>query len=163
MLWYAERRRGFVLIEAVVALAILSLVGLALLQATGTQLRAASKAKVLLTEQALAGDRIGALRLLSYDDLRKLPDSLATGAFPPPFDEFTWTAQVDSIKGEYDLFGAQVTIAGRGETFPLETLIHVPRPTTETTQPDGRGGSPNTPTGSTGPGSSPAPTGRGGQ
>jgi prepilin-type N-terminal cleavage/methylation domain-containing protein len=125
---FSEARRGFVLLEAVVALAIIGLVAVALLSTTSSQLRTASKAGVLLTARSLAEDRVAAIRFLNYDDLSDLPDSLAEGRFPPPFDEFEWTAVVEEMEDEYDLFGAEVVITGRGESFPLRTLVHAPRP-----------------------------------
>jgi type II secretory pathway pseudopilin PulG len=71
----SERRGGFVLLEAVVALAIIGLVAVALLSTTSAQLRTASKAGVLLTARSLAEDRIAAIRFLNHDDLADLPDS----------------------------------------------------------------------------------------
>ncbi|MCI0434942.1 MAG: type II secretion system GspH family protein, partial [Gemmatimonadetes bacterium] len=115
-------RPGFVLLEAVVALAIIGLVAVALLSTTGTQLRTTSKANALLTARSLAEDRLAALRFLGYDELQDVPDSLRAGRFPPPFDDFEWTARVDEMEDEYDLFGAEVIVTGRGESFPLRTL-----------------------------------------
>jgi len=117
-----------VLLEAVVALAIIGLVAVALLSTTSSQLRTASKAGVLLTARSLAEDRIAAIRFLNHDDLSDLPDSLAAGRFPPPFEDFEWTATVEPMKDEYDLFGTEVVVSGHGETFPLRTLVHAPRP-----------------------------------
>jgi len=124
-------RSGFVLLEAMVALAIIGLVAIALLQTTGSQLRSAAQAKSLLVERALAEDRIAALQLLDYDDLGDPPDSVLAGRFPPPFEAYSWTARVDEMKDEYDLFGAEVVVEGNGESFPLRTLIHSPRPGTQ--------------------------------
>jgi len=121
-------RPGFVLLEAVVALAIIGLFAIALLETTSTQLRTASKANSLLVARSLADDRLAALRLLDYDDLDDVPDSLLEGTFPPPFEDFTWTTQVEQIDDEYDLFGAEVVVQGRGESFPIRTLIHAPGP-----------------------------------
>jgi len=119
--------------EAVVALAIIGLFALALLSTTTAQLRTASKAGVLLEARTLAEDRVSAIQLLDYDELADLPDSLATGVFAPPFQDFTWTAAVEEMKDEYDLFGVAVVVTGRGETFPLRTLVHSPRPQLVTT------------------------------
>ena len=69
----------------------------ALLAATGAQLGAASKAKVQLVARALAEDRLNAIRLLDYDDLESLPDSLAAGVFPAPFEDFAWTATIEAM------------------------------------------------------------------
>jgi len=132
---------GFVLLEAVVALAIIGLVAVALLSTTSTQIRTAGKAGVLLTARSLAEDRLAALRFLNYDDLTDLPDSLEAGRFPPPFDDFEWVAQVAEMEDEYDLFGAEVIVTGRGEAFPLRTLVHAPRPVLAADAVGGVGGS----------------------
>lgn len=139
MSWRAEEpaRAGFVLLEAVVALAIIGLFAIALLSTTSTQLLTASKANTLLVARSLADDRLAALRLLDYDDLGDVPDSLLEGTFPPPFEEYSWTAQVEEMEDEYDLFGVQVVVAGRGESFPIRTLIHSPSPNVAV---DGQGG-----------------------
>lgn len=127
MSWCAERpsrRAGFVLMEAVVALAIIGLVAIALLSATGAQLANANKANVLLTARSLAEDRLAALRLLDYDELKDPPDSLLEGTFPAPFESFSWTAALEEMEDEYDLFGAEVVVKGLGESYPLRTLLH---------------------------------------
>lgn len=123
-----RRRGGFVLMEAVVALAIVGLVAIGLLSATGAQMRAASKARVLLTARALAEDRLSALELLDYNAITDVPDSLESGTFAPPFEAFSWTARIEPMEEEYDLFGAEVIVTGDGESFPLRTLIHSPKP-----------------------------------
>jgi type II secretory pathway pseudopilin PulG len=122
---------GFLLLEALVGLAILGTVVLALLTATAAQVRAADKASVLLVAGALAQDRLAALQLQGYDALVRLPDSLAVGRFDPPFDEFAWEARVTRSDAEYELFSLEVVVEGRGERLPLETWIHrTPVPTT---------------------------------
>jgi hypothetical protein len=133
-------RPGFVLLEAVVALAIIGLVAIALLETTGAQLRTASKANTLLIARGIAQDRLAALEILSYDELGSLPDSLASGTMPAPFDDFAWNASVVAMEDEYDLWGAEVVVTGRGESFPLRTLIHTPRPVLETQTTNGTGG-----------------------
>ena len=122
------RRGGFVLLEAVVALAILGVASIVLLQVRAQQIRVATQARELLTAQALAEDRISALRMLDYLLLADPPDSLMEGVFPPPFEDFSWTAQVEPMEDEYDLFGVQVEVLGPAERFPLRTLMHRARP-----------------------------------
>lgn len=122
------RRHGFVLLEAVVALAIIGTVAVALLAATGAQVRSASKANGLLLAQSLAEDRLAAIRMLDREELADLPDSLADGAFPPPFEAFAWTVAVAEMEDEYDLFGVEIEVTGAGEVYPLRTLVHRPRP-----------------------------------
>jgi hypothetical protein len=120
-------RSGFVLLEAVVALAILGVASIVLLQVRSQQIRVATQARELLTEQALAEDRISAFKLLNFELLSDPPDSLMEGEFPPPFEAFTWTAAVELMEDEYDLFGVEVVVEGPAERFPLRTLMHRPR------------------------------------
>jgi hypothetical protein len=123
----AQRRGGFVLLEAVMALAILGVASIALLQVRSQQIRVATQARELLTAQALAEDRVAAIRLLEYEVLAEPPDSLMEGVFPEPFQDFAWTTEVALIEDEYDLFGVEVVVVGPAERFPLRTLMHRPR------------------------------------
>jgi len=120
-------RGGFVLLEAVVALAILGVASIVLLQVRSQQIRVAVQARELLTAQALAEDRISALKLLDYELLEAPPDSLMEGVFPPPFEAFSWTGVVELVRDEYDLFAVEVVVEGPVERFPLRTLVHRPR------------------------------------
>jgi hypothetical protein len=121
------RRDGFVLLEAVVALAILGVASIVLLQLRSQQIRVATQARELLTAQALAEDRLAAVRLLDYDLLADPPDSLMAGVFPEPFQDFAWVTDIALMDDEYDLFGVEVVVEGPAERFPLRTLMHRPR------------------------------------
>lgn len=126
---YTERARaGFVLMEAVVALAIIGLVAVALLATTATQVRTADKARLLLTARALADERLATVRGLAHADLVRLPDSIAAGAFPAPFEAYAWRVTAVPVEGEYDLFDTSVVVIVAGEAFTLRTLLHEPRP-----------------------------------
>ena len=150
-------RRGFVLLEAVVALAILGVASIVLLQVRAQQIRVATQARELLTAQALAEDRLAAIRLLNHVLLEDPPDSLLRGAFPPPFEEYSWAAEVELIQDEYDLFGVEVVVEGPAERFPLRTLVHRPRSMLVSSGTDVAGG---VQTG--GPGTTGGPGGQGG-
>lgn len=108
------------------ALAILSAVIVALLAATGSQLRTAGDANGLVTAQALAEDRLTTFRMLDYEGLRAAPDSLRRGIFQPPLQAWSWDAVVQ--EGANDLFRVGVTIRSPGTVFPIETSIHRARP-----------------------------------
>jgi type II secretory pathway pseudopilin PulG len=120
------------LLEAVVALAIIGIFAISLLAATGAQVRTSTKQETLLTARALAEDRLMAVRILDYEDLQKLPDSLKAGVFPEPFQEFSWTTTVAPVKDEYDLFDVQIKVSARGDDYQLRTLLHNPRPAAQT-------------------------------
>ena len=131
----SSARGGFVLMEAVVALAIIGLVAIALLATTASQVRTADKASLLLTARSLADERMATMRMLSYDQLREVPDSLLTGTFPAPFEAWSWRAEVVQIdeNEEYDLFSVGVAVDGFDESFSLRTLVHEPRPVLQAT------------------------------
>jgi hypothetical protein len=114
------------MLEALVGLAIIGMVAISLLAATGSQVRSAAKADVLLTAAALAQDRLVTIELLDNEGCTKPPDSLLAGTFSYPFDEYTWTAELEAVDEEYDLFAVRITVTGRGEVLPLETLLHRP-------------------------------------
>ena len=118
---------GFVLLEAVVALAILGVASIVLLQVRSQQIRVAVQARELLTAQALAEDRLAALRILDFHVLIDPPDSLMEGTFPAPFDAYSWVADVALMENEYDLFGLEVVVEGPDQRFPLRTLVHRPQ------------------------------------
>jgi hypothetical protein len=117
-------RRGILLLEALVALAIVGIVAVALLGATGGQVRAADRGTGLLVASALAQDRATIFRILDHADLVRPPDSLMAGAFPEPFEVFEWSATLEPVEDEYDLFALEVVVSGRGVRYPLQTLLH---------------------------------------
>jgi hypothetical protein len=117
--------------EAVVALAIIGLFSIALLAAVGTQVRTANQGNVLLIERSLAEDRLMSLRMLDYDGLKEIPDSLAAGSFPEPFEDFSWTASASVVADEQDLFNASIVVTGQGYTLPIQAMLHRPRPLIE--------------------------------
>lgn len=109
-------RRGFVLLEAVVALLVVGLSAAAALELFASHLRAAALGPERLTAAALAQDRMTAVRLLEPRQLRHIPDSIASGQFPAPFASYRWrTAVVPSI--EDDLYEIRVQISGPGGIY----------------------------------------------
>jgi prepilin-type N-terminal cleavage/methylation domain-containing protein len=120
----AADRAGFALIESIVALAIISTFAVAVLATLGAQIRAADRAATMLTAQALAEDRQMAIELLDQEDLLDLPDSLAAGVFPPPFELYSWTARVERVADEEDLFATEVVVTDGPFSYPLRGMIH---------------------------------------
>ncbi|HUG39513.1 MAG TPA: type II secretion system protein [Longimicrobiales bacterium] len=118
------RRNGFTLLEAMVALAILSLVGVAALGAVSRDLEAASRAQTALESSALAEDRLELIRLLDAGTLHVLPDSLARGRFPPPFDDYGWEAEVDPVFGRPGLYRVRVEVTWADGRRALAGFIH---------------------------------------
>jgi type II secretory pathway pseudopilin PulG len=127
MQWCTESRRGgFVLMEAVIALAIIAVIAIALLGATAAQVRTADKGTLLLVAQSLAEERMATMRALGWAELNAVPDSLLAGTFPPPFDEYAWRTEVVRLTEEHELFSVGVEVTVAGEAFSMSTLLHEP-------------------------------------
>lgn len=123
-------RRGFVLLEAVVALVVVGLCAAAALELFASHLRAAALGPERLTVAALAQDRVTAIRLLEPRQLRHLPDSIARGQFPAPFAGYRWRAAV-APSMEDDLYDIRVDISGPDGTYAIsgrETAVTAPTP-----------------------------------
>jgi type II secretory pathway pseudopilin PulG len=118
-------RRGFVLLEAVIALLVIGLAAAGALELTAAHLRAAAREPVLLTAAALAQDRIAAVRLLEPDALRRLPDSVANGRFPAPFEAYRWHATARRSVEE-SLYDIRVDVSWAGGDYTLASRQSAP-------------------------------------
>ena len=121
-------RRGFTILEALVALAIVGLAGVAAMEALGGELRTADRARQVYRATALAEDRMAAVQLLSATELATLPDSIAKGAFRAPFETYRWTATALAVPDERDLYDVVVRVEGDAVPFELRTRLYRPRP-----------------------------------
>src|SRR4051812_38373301 len=101
--------KGFSLLEAVVALAIVGMAAGAALGAFGAELRASGQAAHSLEAEALAQSRMASIRLLQRGELEPLTDSLRRGRFSSPFEDYQWEAKSEDVRSRDDLF--QVTVA----------------------------------------------------
>ncbi len=119
---------GFTLLEVVVALAIIGIAGVAALEAFGAEARAADRAQQALPAAVLAQERMGRLALLATPELARLPDSLARGTFPVPFDAYSWRATSGAVLGERDLYEVAVEVAWNGGAYALRTRWYRPMP-----------------------------------
>jgi len=118
-------RHGFVLLEAVVALLIIGIASAAALDLFSAHLRAAARQPALLTAAALAHDRMTALRLLSPEELRHLPDSLKNGDFAAPLSAYHWRASAGRSREE-SLYDLRIDVAWSGGSYALVSAMSVP-------------------------------------
>jgi general secretion pathway protein I len=122
--------RGFTILEAVVALAIVGLAGVAALEAVGGEIRGIDRAREAYTTAALAQDRLATITVLPPEDLNPLPDSLARGTFAEPFKDYRWTATLHPLFGERDIYELIVAIDSDHAHYTVATRLYrpVPRP-----------------------------------
>lgn len=132
----AGARPGFTLLEATVAMAIVSLVAIGAMAALSGSIRASTRAESYLPAPELAQERLAALELIDPARLEMLPDSLSHGRFPAPYQDYAWDATAKRVDGEPALVQISVdvhwydgayTLAERRYTAPT-TLSLTTRP-----------------------------------
>jgi prepilin-type N-terminal cleavage/methylation domain-containing protein len=121
-------RSGFTLLEAAVAISIISIVVIGAMAAFGADLRAASRAERLLPAASLAAERMAVLELADPMTLRALPDSLSHGRFVAPFDGYAWTAAVRDIRGDAGLMELAVKVTWSDGEYDLALRRYRPLP-----------------------------------
>ncbi len=119
-------RAGFSLLEAVIALTIVSLAIVAGVGAFSAELRVAAKARTAAELDALARETLASLTLVPGALLQPLPDSLRQGRFEPPFERYAWSRTVRPLRGTPDLFDAVVEVTGPDGRASLETRLYRP-------------------------------------
>ncbi|HVE32576.1 MAG TPA: type II secretion system protein [Gemmatimonadaceae bacterium] len=119
-------RRGFAILEAIVAMTIIGLVSVGALGAFGADLRAAERADRMLPAAALAEERLTSLEGARLGPLSQLPDSLSRGRFEAPFDEYSWTATTTKPRPMEDLVEFRVEIAWGSGSFTLSERRYDP-------------------------------------
>lgn len=122
------RRRGFTLIESVVALAIVGAVAVSVLELLSADLRGAEKARTALIASSLGRARLARLELATAAELPSLPDSLRRGRFDSPFEAYSWNASAVAISGELDLYDARVAVTGPNGATEIRTRLYRPVP-----------------------------------
>ena len=120
--------RGFTILEAVVALAIVGLSGVAALEAVGGETRSIDRSREAYITSALAQDRLAAVTILPPEDLNPLPDSLARGTFPEPFRDYRWTVTFEPVPGQRDLYDIAVVVTGARSDYTVTARLYRPMP-----------------------------------
>lgn len=120
--------RGFSLLEAVIALTIVSLGVVGAVTAFAAELRAAGRARVAVELEALASEQLSESILLPAAALRPLPDSLTAGRFAPPFERYAWTRVARPLRDQPDLVQIVVEVTGTEGHLTLETRLYRPLP-----------------------------------
>jgi len=117
-------RRGISLLEAVAAVAIIGMTTVGALEAAGSDLRTAERARRALESEALATARVDFMNLLYDTDLQALPDSVAKGAFPKPLDEYSWTATSKPYTDQAGVYDVRVTIKWPNGEYTERTYMY---------------------------------------
>jgi type II secretory pathway pseudopilin PulG len=117
-------RPGISLLEAVVAIAIVGLTAVAALEASAGEMRTAERARRALEVEALATSRLDFMDLLNDRELQALPDSVESGKFEKPFDEYTWKTTSTAYSDQAGLFDVRVTIDWPNGSYVVKTYLY---------------------------------------
>jgi prepilin-type N-terminal cleavage/methylation domain-containing protein len=123
-----RNRRGFTLLEAVIALAIIGAAVVGVLGAFGGDVRAADRSRTALTVSTLARSRLARLEIATATELATLPDSLAHGASNAPCAGYQWKATSRAVPGEPDLYDLRVTVSWNDGQSELRSRRYRPVP-----------------------------------
>lgn len=119
-------RRGVGLLEAIVALAILSLAGVAAIAGAAAQTTAAHRARLHLQASVLADYRMEQLRLLMPQELARIQQDPGHGRFSAPHGAFTWEVGAASFAGSEDVRELHVIIRHPDVEVRLTSRVYIP-------------------------------------
>jgi len=119
-----RRRPGVSLFEAIAALAIVGATSISALAVAGAGVRTADRARRVHEVQALAQEQLARLELARDEELLALPDSLATGRFAPPFDDYRWEAESRPDARFAGLFAIELVVLWPDGAFATESAIY---------------------------------------
>lgn len=117
-------KRGITLFESVAALTIVGLVAISALEAVGAEMRTAERARRALEVEALATQRLDALELLNDQELQVIPDSVATGTFDAPMDEYSWTIESSPVADQPGVYDVSLDIIWENGSYPIRTKMY---------------------------------------
>lgn len=73
-------------------------------------MRTAERARRAIVVEALADSRLEFMDLLTDRELQALPDSVGSGKFLPPLDEYSWKTSSAPISDQAGVYAVRVTI-----------------------------------------------------
>ena len=122
----APVRRGFTLLESLVALVVIGLAAAVAMEALAGALRGEGQVGRHLEAVALAEAAMDELALVPRDSLRSWAES-RTLSHPRPFDRYRARARLREVPGSASLVEAGVTVEWRGGEYSLATVFYRPR------------------------------------
>lgn len=117
-------RPGISLLEAVVAVAIVGITSVGALEAAGGDMRAAERSRRAIEAEALATSRLDVVDMLTDRELQALPDSVESGKFPAPLDEYSWKTSAAPLADQAGVYSVRVTVQWPTGSYTLRTYAY---------------------------------------
>ena len=114
-------RAGFSLLEAVAAIAIVGITSVSALEAVGSNMRTAEKSRRALEAEALATSRLDFMDLLTDRELQALPDTVESGKFDKPLDEYSWKTTSAPVSEQAGVYDVRITVDWPTGSYTLRT------------------------------------------
>jgi type II secretory pathway pseudopilin PulG len=116
-----RNRAGISLLEAVAAIAIVGITSVSALEAVGSNMRTAEKARRALEAEALATSRLDFMDLLTDRELQALPDTVESGKFPKPLDEYSWKTTASPLAEQPGVYDVRITVEWPTGSYVVRT------------------------------------------
>lgn len=120
----ARRRSGISLLEAVVAIAIVGMTAVSALESVGAGMRAAEKSRRAIEAEALATSRLEFMDFMSDRQLQALPDSVQSGKWLAPLDEYSWKTTSAPLNDQAGVYDVRITVAWPTGSYTLKTYAY---------------------------------------
>lgn len=117
----ARTDRGITLFETVAALTIVSMTAVSALAAVASQLRTTERARRAIEAEALASQRMDFLNMMTEQELQSLPDSVRTGKFAEPLDEYSWETASSVEPSQAGVYNVTISILWPNNAYVVRT------------------------------------------
>lgn len=117
-------RQGISLLEAVVAVAIVGMTAVGALESVGSGMRTAEKSKRAIEAEALASSRLEFMDLMTDRELQALPDSVESGKFLAPLDEYSWKTTSTPSEEQAGIYDVRITVSWTTGSYTLKTYLY---------------------------------------
>jgi type II secretory pathway pseudopilin PulG len=117
-------RPGISLLEAVVAIAIVGMTAISALESVGSGMRTAERSKRAVEAEALASSRLEFMDLMTDAELQSLPDSVSSGKFPAPLNEYSWKTTSAAVADQAGVYDVRIAIDWPSNSYTIRTYLY---------------------------------------
>ena len=128
----SRNSRGITLFETVAALTIVSITAVGALAAVGSELRATERSRRAIEAEALASTRMDFMNMLTDQELQSIPDSVKSGKFDKPLDEYSWETSASASSAQAGVYDVTIAIKWPSHSYTVHSAQYRRPPLTST-------------------------------